>query len=131
MTVLRTADDFQDLAAAYLTRARADGVVRAEVFFDPQEHTARGVALVEVVDGLSRAGDESAAAGGPEVALIACAVRHRGPEAALEMVQSLEPHRAAVAGIGLDSTEVDHPPRTYAAAFEAADALGFHKVAHA
>lgn len=131
MSALRTADDFHDLAAAYLDRARADGVVRAEVFFDPQEHTARGVPLAEVVAGLSRAADESAAAGGPEVALIACAVRHRGPEAALEMVQSLEPHRDVVAGVGLDSTEAGHPPRLYAAAFEAAEALGFHKVAHA
>jgi adenine deaminase len=131
MTVLRTADDFHDLAAAYVARARADGVVRAEVFFDPQEHTARGVPLAEVAAGLSRAAAGSAAAGGPEVALIACAVRHRGPEAALEMVQSLEPHREAIAGVGLDSTEVDHPPRLFAAAFEAAGELGFHRVAHA
>jgi adenosine deaminase len=131
IAALRTEADFHALATAYLTRARADGVVRAEVFFDPQEHTARGVALVEVVDGLARAADESAASGGPEVALIACAVRHRGPEAALEMVQSLEPHRNVITGVGLDSTEADHPPRLYAAAFEAADALGFHKVAHA
>ncbi|HET6939415.1 MAG TPA: adenosine deaminase [Nocardioides sp.] len=131
LTVLRTADDFHDLAAAYVARARADGVVRAEVFFDPQEHTARGVPLAEVVAGLSRAAAGSAAAGGPEVALIACAVRHRGPEAALEMVQSLEPHREAIAGVGLDSTEVDHPPRLFAAAFEVAGELGFHRVAHA
>src|SRR3954447_2251669 len=131
MAVLRTADDFHDLAAAYLARWRADGVVRAEVFFDPQEHTSRGIALAEVLDGLSRAADESAAAGGPQVALIACAVRHRGPEAAREMVESLEPHRGVVAGVGLDSTEAGHPPRLYAAAFEAADELGLHKVAHA
>jgi adenosine deaminase len=131
MGVLRTADDFHDLAAAYLARARADGVVRAEVFFDPQEHIARGIPLSEVVAGLSRAADDSAAAGGPEVALIACAVRHRGPEAALEMVQSLEPHRDAVVGVGLDSTEIGHPPHVFAAAFEAAGELGLHKVAHA
>jgi adenosine deaminase len=131
MAVLRTADDFHDLATAYLARARADGVVRAEVFFDPQEHTARGIPLAQVVDGLFRAAGESAASGGPEVALIACAVRHRGPESALEMVQSLEPHREAIAGVGLDSTEDGHPPRQFAAAFEAADGLGFRKVAHA
>jgi adenosine deaminase len=131
MAALRTADDFHDLAEAYLARARADGVVRAELFFDPQEHTSRGVALAEVVGGLSRAATASAAAGGPEVALIACAVRHRGPEAALEMVESLEPHREVIAGVGLDSTEAGHPPGKYAAAFEAAGELGFHKVAHA
>ena len=131
MAALRTEDDFHDLAAAYLARARADGVVRAEVFFDPQEHTARGVPLPDVVTGLSRAAQESAAAGGPEVALIACAVRHRGPEAAREMVESLEPHRGTIAGVGLDSTELDHPPRLFAPAFEAAGELGFHRVAHA
>lgn len=131
MAVLRTADDFRDVAAAYLARARADGVVRAEVFFDPQEHTARGVALDEVVSGLGRAASESTAAGGPEVALIACAVRHRGPDAALELVHSLEPHRDAIAGLGLDSTELGHPPSRFAAAFEAAAELGFYRVAHA
>ena len=131
MTVLRTADDFHDLAAAYLDRARADGVVRAEVFFDPQEHTARGVPLENVVAGLSRAALASAEAGGPEVALIACAVRHRGPDAALELVESLEPHRDAIVGVWLDSTELDHPPRLFAPAFEAAAALGFRRLAHA
>ena len=109
--------------------ARADGVVRAEVFFDPQEHTSRGIPLAEVVGGLSRAADESAAAGGPEVALIACAVRHRGPEAALEMVESLEPHREVIAAARARLHRTGHPPRLYAAAFEAADALGFHTVA--
>jgi adenosine deaminase len=131
MAVLRTAEDFRDLAAAYLARARADGVVRAEVFFDPQEHTARGVSLQDVVSGLSTAAGESTAAGGPEMALIACAVRHRGPDAALAMVESLEPHRDAILGVGLDSTELGHPPRSFARAFEAAADLGFHRVAHA
>jgi len=131
MAVLRTAEDFHDLAAAYLSRARADGVVRAEVFFDPQEHTTRGVPLSEVVSGLSSAAIESAAAGGPEVALIACVVRHRGPDAALETVQSLEPHRGTIVGVGLDSTELGHPPRLFAPAFAAAAELGFRRVAHA
>jgi len=131
MDVLRTAEDFHDLAAAYLERARADGVVRAEVFFDPQEHTARGVPLADVVAGLSRAGEESAATGGPRLALIACAVRHRGPEEALEMVHSLEPHRDRLTGFGMDSTEVGLPPRLFAAAFDAARGLGLHCVAHA
>ncbi|QIG43980.1 adenosine deaminase [Nocardioides anomalus] len=131
MAVLRTAEDFRDLAAAYLDRARADGVVRAEVFFDPQEHTARGVPLAEVVAGLSRAAQESVAAGGPQVAFIACAVRHRGPAEALAMVESLEPHVGTVVGLGLDSTERGHPPRDYARAFDAARGLGLRTVAHA
>jgi adenosine deaminase len=131
MAVLRSAEDFRDLAAAYLARARDDGVVRAEVFFDPQEHTARGVPLPEVVSGLRAAADESAASGGPDVALIACVVRHRGPDAALDTVQSLEPYREEIAGVGLDSTEVGHPPRLFAPAFDAAAELGLHRVAHA
>jgi adenosine deaminase len=131
MAVLRSAEDFHDLAAAYLARARDDGVVRAELFFDPQEHTARGIPLTEVVSGLSLAATESAAGGGPEVALIACVVRHRGPEAALEAVQSLEPYRNTIVGVGMDSTEVGHPPRLFAPAFAAAAELGFHRVAHA
>jgi adenosine deaminase len=131
LAVLRSAEDFHDLMTAYLVRARADGVVRAEVFFDPQEHTARGVALADVVSGLSNAAVESSAGGGPDVALIACVVRHRGPEAALETVESLEPYRGTIAGIGLDSTEVGYPPRLFAPAFAAAGALGLHRVAHA
>jgi adenosine deaminase len=131
LAALRTEADFHDLAAAYLERARADGVVRAEVFFDPQEHTARGVPLADVVAGLSRAGEESAATGGPQLALIACAVRHRGPEEALELVHSLEPHRERLTGFGLDSTEVGLPPRLFAAAYDAARGLGLRCVAHA
>jgi adenosine deaminase len=131
MAVLRTTDDFHDLAAAYLARARADGVVRAEVFFDPQEHTSRGIPLADVVTGLSRAGEESTATGGPQLALIACAVRHRGAEEAVEMVHSLAPHREQLTGFGMDSTEVGLPPRLFAAAFEAARGLGLHCVAHA
>jgi adenosine deaminase len=129
MAVLRTAEDFRDLAAAYLARARDDGVTRAELFFDPQEHTARGVPLAEVVSGLSLAATESV--DGPDVALIACVVRHRGPEAALQTVQSLEPYRHAIVGVGMDSTEVGHPPRLFAPAFAAAAELGLHRVAHA
>jgi adenosine deaminase len=90
-----------------------------------------GVPLAEVMSGLSSAASESTAGGGPDVALIACVVRHRGPDAALEMVQSLEPYRGAIAGVGLDSTEVGHPPRLFAPAFAAAAELGFHRVAHA
>jgi adenine deaminase len=131
MPVLRTAGDFRDLMAAYLARARADGVVRAEVFFDPQEHTARGVPLTAVISGLQQAAAESAANGGPDVGLIACVVRHRGPDDALATVEALAGHREAILGIGMDSTEVGYPPRLFAPAFAAARELGLHLVAHA
>jgi adenosine deaminase len=129
--VLLTAEDFQEVAAAYLARARADGVTRVEMFFDPQEHTARGVPLGDVVRGLVRAGRDSAADGGPELALIPCVVRHRGPADALATVEALEPHRHDLLALGMDSTEIGWPPGRFRPAFEAARAMGLHTVAHA
>ena len=89
MAVLRTAEDFADLASAYLARARADGVRRVEMFFDPQVHLSRGVPLAEVIGGLRTAADRSAAGGGPEVALIACFLRDRGPDEAAKTLEEL------------------------------------------
>src|ERR1700677_2814348 len=89
MAVLRTAEDFADLAAAYLARARADGVTRVEMFFDPQVHLARGVPLTEVIGGLRAAAARSADAGGPQVGLIACFLRDRGPDAAAETLEEM------------------------------------------
>ena len=131
MAVLRTEEDFRDLAAAYLTRARADGVVRAEMFFDPQAHLDRGVPLASVIAGLTTAAREAALAGGPTVGLIACLLRDHGPASALETVEALAGYRDALTGIGLDSAELGYPPADYAAAFELAGQLGLRKVAHA
>jgi adenine deaminase len=130
MAVLRTEEDFRDLAAAYLTRARADGVVRAEMFFDPQAHLDRGVPLASVIAGLTRAAREAELAGGPTVGLIACLLRDHGPASAVETVEALAGYRDALTGIGLDSAEVGYPPANYAAAFELAGQLGLRKVAH-
>jgi adenosine deaminase len=131
MAVLRTADDFADLARAYLTRARADGVRRAELFFDPQMHLSRGVPLAEVIAGLSQAAAESAAAGGPAVGLIACFLRDQGPDDAARTLEVLAPHAGSLLGVGLDSAEVGYPPGDFAAVFDAARGLGLHTVAHA
>ena len=131
MAVLRTAEDFADLASAYLARARADGVTRVEMFFDPQVHLSRGVPLTEVIGGLRTAADRSAAGGGPEVGLIACFLRDRGPDDAAKTLDELSPHAAQLLAVGLDSAEVGFPPGDFARVFDAARGLGLHTVAHA
>ena len=131
MAVLRTAEDFADLASAYLARARADGVTRVEMFFDPQVHLSRGVPLTEVIGGLRVAADRSAAGGGPEVGLIACFLRDRGPDDAAKTLDELSPHAAQLLAVGLDSAEVGFPPGDFARVFDAARGLGLHTVAHA
>src|SRR6202035_913026 len=89
MTVLRTAEDFADLATAYLDRARADGVTRAEMFFDPQMHLSRGVPLAEVIGGLRAAAERSAAGGGPRAGLLACLLRGLRPADAAARLEAL------------------------------------------
>ena len=131
MSVLRTAQDFADLAAAYLAKARADGVTRAEIFFDPQVHMARGVPLATVIDGLAAAAGRSAEAGGPHVELIACFLRDRGPADAMKTLECLAGHAGRLLGVGLDSAEVGYPPADFAGVFDAARGLGLHTVAHA
>jgi adenosine deaminase len=131
MAVLRTADDFADLASAYLARARADGVTRVEMFFDPQVHLSRGVPLTEVIGGLQAAAERSAVSGGPQVGLIACFLRDRGPDDAAKTLDELAPHAGRLLAVGLDSAEVGYPPGDFAAVFDAARGLGLHTVAHA
>jgi adenosine deaminase len=131
MAVLCTAQDFADLAAAYLARAREDGVTRVEMFFDPQVHLARGVPLSDVIGGLRAAAARSAASGGPRVGLIACFLRDRGPDDAARTLDALAEHAGQLLGVGLDSAEVGYPPGDFAAVFEAARGLGLHGVAHA
>jgi adenosine deaminase len=131
MAVLRTAEDFADLAAAYLARAKADGVRRVEMFFDPQVHLSRGVPLTEVIGGLRKAADRSAETGGPEVGLIACFLRDRGPADAARTLEALADHAGQLLAVGLDSAEVGYPPGAFAEVFAAARGLGLHGVAHA
>jgi adenosine deaminase len=131
MAVLRTAEDFADLATAYLDRARADGVTRVEMFFDPQMHLSRGVPLTEVIGGLRAAADRSAAQGGPHAGLIACFLRDLGPADAAVTLEALAGHAGELLGVGLDSAEVGYPPADFAGVFADARALGLHTVAHA
>jgi adenosine deaminase len=126
MDVLRTAQDFHDLAEAYLIRAEADGVRHAEIFFDPQAHLSRGVPLAEVMAGLTSAGRP-----GLTVSLIACFLRDLGPVEAMRTLEQLAPYAGAIIGVGLDSAEVGHPPSAFRDVFAAASGLGFRLVAHA
>jgi adenosine deaminase len=129
--VLRTGRDFYDLTAAYLKRARADGVRHAEVFFDPQSHLPRGVPFDVVVDGISGALDEAKRAYGMTSHLILCFLRDLGPEAAAETLELALPRRDIIAGVGLDSVEAGYPPGAFAGVFAEARAAGLIAVAHA
>jgi adenosine deaminase len=131
MTVLRTEQDFADLANAYLARAAAQGVRHAEIFFDPQAHLARGVAMGTVVEGLWRALGSSEDNHGVSTRLIMCFLRDRSAESAMETLQAAKPYLHRITGVGLDSAEVGHPPVKFRAVYEAAAALGLRRVAHA
>lgn len=129
-SVLRTERDFHEMAAAYLARAAGEGVVRAEIFFDPQAHTSRGVELATVIAGLSRA-CEDARRLGVDAALILCFLRHLTEREAFETLEQALPHRDRILGVGLDSSERGHPPEKFARVFARCRALGLHVVAHA
>jgi adenosine deaminase len=129
--VLRDAEDFYDLALDYMRRAHEQGVVHAEIFFDPQTHTDRGIAFGAVVEGLSRALDEAQRRFGMTHRLIACFLRHLSAEAAMRTLDEVLEHRAAITAVGLDSSEVGHPPSKFIAVFDRARAQGLLAVAHA
>ena len=129
--VLRTEADFFDLALAYLERAAADNVVHAEIFFDPQTHTERGVPIDAVILGLAHACRRAHAEWGLSATLILCFLRHLSEDDALATLQAALPWREHFIGVGLDSSECGHPPEKFARVFERARALGLHVVAHA
>ncbi|MER7904627.1 adenosine deaminase [[Kitasatospora] papulosa] len=131
MAVLRTEDDFVELADAYLARAAAQGVRHAEIFFDPQAHTDRGVPIGTVVEGLGRALDRSEEKHGISTQLIMCFLRDKSAESALETLQAAKPYLHRISAVGLDSAEVGHPPAKFREVYAAATALGLRKVAHA
>lgn len=128
---LITERDFYDLTRAYLERARADNVIHAEIFFDPQTHTERGVAFETVLDGITRALDEARAEHGTTSALILCFLRHLSAEQAMTTLEQALPHKDRILGVGLDSSEVGHPPSKFREVFDRARDEGFIPVAHA
>ena len=130
-SVLLHEQDFYDMAWAYLERAAADHVVHTEMFFDPQTHTERGVPMQTVIEGLHRACADAQAKLGVSAQLILCFLRHLSEEAALETLEQALPFRDKFIGVGLDSSEVGHPPEKFKNVFAKAGALGLHRVAHA
>jgi len=128
--VLRTEEDFHDLTWAYLERAAADGVRRAEIFFDPQTHTARGIPMETVIRGIGSALDRSHELGISSGAIM-CFLRHLSGEAAVATLEAALPWRDRLLGVGLDSSEVGHPPTKFVDAYDLARSEGLHLVAHA
>ena len=128
--VLRTEQDFHDLTWAYLERAAADGVRRAEIFFDPQTHTERGVSIETVMDGIGSALDRSSELG-VSSGLILCFLRHLSGTEAMSTLEAALPFKDRLIGVGLDSSEVGNPPEKFTDVFALARAEGLHAVAHA
>jgi len=126
-SVLLKEQDFYDMTAAYLARARADHVRHAEIFFDPQTHTARGVPIGDVISGIHRACADSDVS----ATLILCFLRHLSEDDALATLEAALPYRDKFIGVGLDSSEVGHPPEKFTRVFARARELGLHLVAHA
>jgi adenosine deaminase len=129
--VLRTEQDFCDLACAYFERAAADNVVHAEIFFDPQTHTARGIAFDVVMRGLLAGMADAEARHGISAKLILCFLRHLDEADAFVTLEQARPWLDRIAAVGLDSSELGHPPEKFARVFAAAAALGLRRVAHA
>ena len=129
--VLRTEQDFHDLALAYFRRVKADGVVHAEIFFDPQTHTARGIPFQVVADGLGAGLAAAEAQLGITSKLILCFLRHLDEEDAFATLAAAEPWLDQIAAVGLDSSELGHPPSKFSRVFAAAASSGLKKVAHA
>ncbi len=133
--VLQTEQDFYDLTRAYIDRAIADNVLHAEIFFDPQTHTARGIAITTVFAGIARALREARDQQGFSSRMILCFLRHLSEDDAMSTLESALPLREDYAdlwnGVGLDSSELGNPPEKFAHVFTIAQAMGLHIVAHA
>lgn len=129
--VLQTEQDFYDMTWAYLQRCATQQVIHVEPFFDPQTHTDRGVDFDVVIGGISRALRDGEAQLGISSRLIMCFLRHLSSDAAMATLEQALPHRDSIIAVGLDSSEVGHPPEKFRAVFERALGEGFLTVAHA
>ncbi len=131
MSVLRTERDYYDLTAAYLRRAAADNVRHAEIFFDPQAHTARGVPFAVVTNGIREALGDAEHELGISAQLILCFLRDQSAASAMQVLEAALRDRERIVAVGLDSGEVGNPPSKFERVFERARAEGFLTVAHA
>jgi adenosine deaminase len=131
MSVLLKEQDFYDLTFAYLTKMQEQNVIHVEIFFDPQGHTDRGVPFGTVIDGITRALEDGREKHGITSKLIMCFLRHLSEDAAFATLIEALPYKDRIFAVGLDSSEVGHPPSKFARVFEKAKAEGFLAVAHA
>lgn len=131
MAVLRTENDFAELASAYLAKAHSQGVRHVEMFFDPQAHTSRGVDVNTVIDGLLRSLRDAEASTGMTGGLILCFLRDQPVADAAATLESIAHRASDLLGVGLDSAEVGYPPSLFETVFARARDLGLHVVAHA
>jgi adenine deaminase len=129
--VLRDAEDFYWLTRAYLEKVHPQGVVHVEIFFDPQLHTARGVTIAAVLNGMRRALLEAEAEFGITFRLIMCFLRHLSAADAMRTLEEALPHKSLIAAVGLDSSESGHPPAKFTEVFARARQEGLPGVAHA
>ena len=129
--VLQTEQDFYDLMWAYLQKANEQNVRHAEIFFDPQTHTARGIPFETVIHGLQRAKEDAQQKIGISSELIMCFLRHLSPEAALRTLEDAKPFKHLIFGVGLDSSEKGRPPSLFKEVFARARDEGYITVAHA
>ncbi|MDO8324387.1 MAG: adenosine deaminase [Phenylobacterium sp.] len=129
--VLQTEEDFRDLAMAYFRRAAADGTVHAEIFFDPQTHTDRGIPFAVAADGLLDGMAQAERELGVTSKLILSYLRHLSEEDAFKTLREAEPYLDRMVGVGLDSSELGHPPSKFAKVFKASRERGLKLSAHA
>ena len=129
--VLLHEQDFYDLTKAYLKKCHEDHVVHTEIFFDPQTHTSRGVSFETVFKGIQRALAEAKNEWGISSHLIMCFLRHLSEEDAFSTLKESLPFKKHIIAVGLDSSELGHPPSKFQRVFEAAKAEGYLTVAHA
>lgn len=129
--VLRTERDFHDLTMAYLARAHADCVRHVEVFFDPQTHTERGLPFSVAIEGILSGLAEGQSRYGISSGLILCILRHLSEEAGLQTLQQASPWYDRLLGVGLDSSELGHPPSKFQRLYDQVGQLGLKRVAHA
>jgi adenosine deaminase len=129
--VLLTERDFEDLALAYFDRVAADGCRHVELFFDPQTHTNRGLPFSVAIEGLLAGMAAAERRHGVTSSLILCFLRHLDEDAAFATLRAADPWLDRILGVGLDSSEVGHPPSKFAQVFKAAGERGLKRVAHA
>ena len=131
MSVLLTDQDFFDLTWAYLSRCHQQNVVHCEIFFDPQGHTERGIEFEVFMTGICGALDKAQSELGISSKLIMCFLRHLDEASAFATLKAAAPYLHRITGVGLDSSELGHPPRLFKQVFAAAAELGLKRVAHA